>query len=834
MALVPRYEQRTRTALGGVSGGLRGVDTGSELIGQALQRAGNAVTGFGDDVHGLEKAQATAARKIQDQADESWWTGQAPDASLNIAKAVSDVRAATPDNGQGYADSVRLAVEKEYAPYEAQAKTAKARELVAKAKADALTRYGEAAVTYQRNAYETWRGAQNDLARSKAVDAVRAAPLDMVDDIVASSVAAFDGSLGDLDPIDRVKARAEFGKDVAAAAYERRVLETAEATGKVTGGTVADAVNRIIDKREGTGLNPNDNGRPSKFGIRADKADGTRNGIPVKDLTREQAFDIYMKEYASEIGLNEVTFAQNPAYAEVLLDAAVNHGAGTAKKLADQAGGDWRKLIGLRVAEYERLARENPAKYGDDLAGWRKRMQGLERDAASLERRGPDLVSLLTPPEAKAAAIKKAETAVATRNDRKRGELDIAIERGTAGAADIERGVREGWIERGSPDWVSLTKTADVAVKKAQKAAEQQARLNLALQQGVPLDPHSTEDRKAMNADYDARAGGWAPDQWAAQSIQYARKVGMVPDGLKGRITGGLRSANPDQRLAAAKTYADLRAQAPNTVREFSDDDVRDANLMISYARMGLSPKEAADAIALGQKLTNDERTARDHAFTAALGPKQQEADNFLAKAISGDKAVQEDRGFLGARFDVPPEMMADFKRASQLAYRRTGDVNAAMNAGYDQISRAWGPSVFNGKPVFMKNAPEVVYGVPGQSASDNAKWIRRQLAEQTNMHGEAKDLRLIESPLQRGGRPVYFIMKAGENGALEPVSKGGQPLYFQPDWNTSPTKKDQDKKAAEARDKEMARARATRDRLGVIDPTLTTIGAVPARAGGM
>jgi hypothetical protein len=98
----------------------------------------------------------------------------------------------------------------------------------------------------------------------------------------------------------------------------------------------------------------------------------------------------------------------------------------------------------------------------------------------------------------------------------------------------------------------------------------------------------------------------------------------------------------------------------------------------------------------------------------------------------------------------------------------------------------------------------------------------------------DAKALRLIESPLQKAGRPVYYVMKEGEGGALAPVSRDGQPLYFQPEWNSSPTKKDQDAKAKKAREEEMQKALMIRQRLGVRAQQLLDQGTNPvARAGG-
>lgn len=842
MALIPRYDARTRTPLQGVQGRAQAFPV-NDTIAQAVSGVGDGLSDLargiqtGDRLNEIKaQREAQARAKAQDENDEAWWTGQAPNAMLGITQGIQNARTQTPDDGSGYADRVLKIVDETYSPFETQAQTPKAKELVAKAKASAKERFGVSALDYENQTRQVWRGAQVDKAEQSALETVRTAPVDTLGDTVKSQVEAYGSTLGDLEPTERVKRQAAFGAKIADAAYERRVLDEAERTGRVSDGAAGDTVERIIG-REGEAFVANDNGAPSKFGIRATEPGGKRNGKLVADLTRDEARKIYLDEYAAPMGLTETAIAARPAFAEVVLDAAVNHGVDKAKDMVRESGGDWRKLIALRDAEYHRLAKANPAKYGDDLAGWINRLSGLTRDATALDRQGTDMVALLATPEAKAKAIEAGTKLVEEKNNLKRGELSTAIDRGEAGLADIERARKEGWVVPGSPDDVALIKAADTAAEKAQEAGRMAERVRMAVDQGIPLDPGNSDDRKAMNADYERRAQTWAPQEIAQRSIDYARRVGMVPSFFKGQITGGLRSADPDKKLQAATLYASLKAASPAAVRDFSDQEVADANLLINYNRMGLTSKEAVEAIALSQKLTPQEIAGRDKAFAAALGPKSQLADQALLREISDDQGMKEDRGFFGGAFTPPVEMAADFKTAAALNYRRTGDVNASMNAAYDQIRRAWGPSVFNGGRTFVKNAPEVVYGLPGRSAEDNAKWIRRQLAEETSQHADAKALRLIPAPsmLTRNGRPVYFAMKAGEDGALEQVKNAqGQPVYFQPDWNSSPTKRDQDAKAKAATAAELEKARERRARMGVLPPdqSLTHTGVPAVRAG--
>ena len=550
MALIPRYDARTRAPLQGVSGRAQAFPV-SDTFADAVSGVGDSLLGLaqgiqtGDRINEIRAAKEAAARaKAQDENDDAWWSSNSANATLAITQGVQAARAEAPEDGKGYADNVLKVVDDTFKPYEAQATTPKARELVAKAKASARERFGTGALDYQNQALQTWRGAQVDKAEQVGLDAVRTAPVDMLGDVVKTQVEAYGATLAGLDPVERVKRQAAFGGKMADAAYARRVLDEAERTGKVTQGAVGDTIERIIG-REGDAFVPNDNGAPSKFGIRATEPGGKRNGKLVADLTRDEARAIYLEEYPAPMGLTETAIAARPAFAEVALDAAVNHGVEKAKAMVRESGGDWRKLIELRRAEYQRLADANPAKYGDDLNGWLNRMGNLSRDAASLDRQGTDMVTLLATPEAKAKAIEAGTKLVEKKNNLKRGELSTAIDRGQAGLADIARARAEGWVIPGSPDDVALIKAADTAAEKAAEAARLQDRVRMAVDQGIPLDPGSTDDRKAMDADYERRAQDWPPQEVAQRSIAYARQVGMVPKFLKGQVTGGLRSFDP-------------------------------------------------------------------------------------------------------------------------------------------------------------------------------------------------------------------------------------------------------------------------------------------------
>ena len=115
----------------------------------------------------------------------------------------------------------------------------------------------------------------------------------------------------------------------------------------------------------------NDSGKgPTNFGINQE----SNPGVDVSSLTQDQAAKIMHDKYWNGIGADKM----NPQMGAVAFDTAVNMGVDKAKNLVSQANGDPQKLIDLRRAEYQRLATENPDKYGQYLPAWNKRLDDLQ------------------------------------------------------------------------------------------------------------------------------------------------------------------------------------------------------------------------------------------------------------------------------------------------------------------------------------------------------------------------------------------------------------------------------------------------------------------------
>lgn len=141
------------------------------------------------------------------------------------------------------------------------------------------------------------------------------------------------------------------------------------------------AFNFVMDHEVGSAPNGGytnrdiDPGGATKWGI-SDRRDGKMdnqtdvNGdripdIPVKDLTKQQAMEIYRNEYWKPAGCEDLPFE----LACTVFDTAVNQGVSVALKLKAQTL-DYKAYLELRTQLYLRLAEKNP-KFKLKKPGWK-------------------------------------------------------------------------------------------------------------------------------------------------------------------------------------------------------------------------------------------------------------------------------------------------------------------------------------------------------------------------------------------------------------------------------------------------------------------------------
>lgn len=157
----------------------------------------------------------------------------------------------------------------------------------------------------------------------------------------------------------------------------RQIVENAFAGVSLTNPGAPADFNSALDtvfKEEGEGFVANDNGAGrSQLGITERShpqawADGR--------ITRDEAAAIYKRDYWDPIGADDL-----PAgLAQMAFDTAVNMGAGAARRMLAQAGGDVGKFADLRRQRYRDIAERDP-KSRRYLSAWLARTDRLEAAA---------------------------------------------------------------------------------------------------------------------------------------------------------------------------------------------------------------------------------------------------------------------------------------------------------------------------------------------------------------------------------------------------------------------------------------------------------------------
>lgn len=170
--------------------------------------------------------------------------------------------------------------------------------------------------------------------------------------IMLSAAQGWRNQLGDMKVFEQIAAPVEPGKEP-----------------PKSGGFDA-AVSRVFKHEGGYTASDGNSGAPANFGINQ----RANPDVDVKNLTKEQARDLYKKRYWDAIDGDSLA----PALQATAMDAAVNQGPANAKKWIEQSGGDVAKFNALRRAHYEALAaKPEYARFRDT---WLSRLDSYEKD----------------------------------------------------------------------------------------------------------------------------------------------------------------------------------------------------------------------------------------------------------------------------------------------------------------------------------------------------------------------------------------------------------------------------------------------------------------------
>ena len=197
------------------------------------------------------------------------------------------------------------------------------------------------------------------------------------------------------------------------------------------------AFKKVLQFEGGAKYVKNDAGKgPTKYGINQ-----TANpDVDIKNLTEDQAKEIYRKRYWNAIGGDELA-AKNPQLATIAFDAAVNQGPGTAKQMVAESGGEPYKLLQLRQQRYVDLTKQNPEKFKPYLGGWTDRVSSLQKDLE--QNRNKQGLPALTP-GAQALAATGSESMQPDLDSSKAGVITSGLAALGGGVEALRQGMNMG------------------------------------------------------------------------------------------------------------------------------------------------------------------------------------------------------------------------------------------------------------------------------------------------------------------------------------------------------------------------------------------------------
>jgi hypothetical protein len=135
--------------------------------------------------------------------------------------------------------------------------------------------------------------------------------------------------------------------------------------------------------------------------------------VDVRNLTPDQARDIYKQEYWDAIGGDNL----NPTTAKIAMDAAVNQGVDYAKRLIAETGGDPEKMMSHRMSRYAgTVAGDKTGQQTQNLKGWMNRLDLLRNELGQPKTNVQTAATSTTNPNLSAIEqhkidVKKAENA---------------------------------------------------------------------------------------------------------------------------------------------------------------------------------------------------------------------------------------------------------------------------------------------------------------------------------------------------------------------------------------------------------------------------------------
>ncbi len=405
-------------------------------------------------------------------------------------------------------------------------------------------------------------------------------------------------------------------------------------------------------------------------------------------------------------------------------------------------------------------------------------------------------------------AAKQQAAQIKSENAAKISSLEININRGVAGQADVAKADRAGLFVGNLQARVRLYKAVDKTVLVQQKAADQAA-LGASFMAGKALaDPRNKADRKAVDAYYTATVvpsmAKMTGSEAASTITDIVKRTGLVPDRVVSGIRGALSAGGNDAVTWASDMVARIGDANPKALDVFKKSDIALAQTINKLVSAGVDP---AAALTRAREDTNPTNEPLRKARLAEIKTENY-ADDYAGwikdhynwvgwvdfpGGVSNDVSLNENSA-------SALQAEADFGTLFTDWFERTGDKSIAKKNALRELSRTWGVSAINGTLSLMKYAPEAYYGynstgLAGSATNADEGWMHKQLVADVAAAGlwDPKDpldgrIRVVADARTAreasSGHPTYAVVVLDANGVYQPLQdgSGGLKRWYPPD----------------------------------------------------
>ena len=564
MARIPIYQERQQASQAFAAPELRAPDVGGGAIGRGLQQVGQ----------GLQNL-AVGQLRLDEENGKAWAAQAGGDADLTWAQRYKQFQETAKPGAANFTRDVL----KDFDPYADELLKSAPDEYSKKFLAQKLSslrlNLARESLTFEANEGRNYRILSTEDGINKSAQAVALNPNPQFAETTIGQNDAIIDSMW-LTPTKKEELKRK-NRETIAGAYFTTLAQTnpnaivtafkgSGVSDRLNPANVRDATVNFILDAEGSAYVADDAGAgESKYGITAK----FNPGVDVKNLTREGAAKIYREKYWSAVDGDNLP----PALAAVMADTAVNMGAGKAKELLQQSGGDVNRFLYLRREHYKTLIANDFEKYGRFEKGWNNRVDRLEKFVTTGEFSGATKTGN---PLIDALPISKQLTILKMAND-------------NATAANIENTANEVWSKFGPERDVSnvnedvMRAQIDIAMKD-KTFAERKAAYDIITNKAA-VHNRSANERKAA-----AVSGIW--------------EMALANKSLD-EIMG-----TPAFQILSGDTKVTLigQIQTFKTKGESLEQQARYLDLTNDPAKLAAMSNEQITALApqLGQKLTAD------------------------------------------------------------------------------------------------------------------------------------------------------------------------------------------------------------------------------------